>query len=179
MFSKNAIIVLLPIVLAFLAGVVLPFQAASNATVGRVLGHFLWGALVSLIVSVAVIITALIVLRVPVPDFGKALQGPWWLWIGGFLGAIYVGGAASLIPKLGAGGFLLLVVAGQIIASVVVDHFGFMGLTAKPVNIAKIVGVMLILGGVVLVQNASSPKMPTEAVDSAAGRQNAQQNAGH
>lgn len=73
------------------------------------------------------------------------------------LGAIYVAGAAALTPKLGAGGFLLLVVAGQIIASVLVDHFGLMGLATKPINIAKIAGVVLILGGVFLVQSAGIP----------------------
>jgi transporter family-2 protein len=86
----------------------------------------------------------------------KAIQGPWWLWIGGVLGALYVGGAAALTPKLGAGGFLVLVVAGQIIASVLVDHFGLMGLATKPINLAKLAGVVLILGGVFLVQSGGS-----------------------
>jgi transporter family-2 protein len=107
-------------------------------------------------VSSVVVIVALLLLRVPAPDMSKAVQGPWWLWIGGVLGALYVGGAAALTPKLGAGGFLVLVVAGQIIASVLVDHFGLMGLAAKPINLAKLVGVVLILGGVFLVQNGGS-----------------------
>lgn len=71
-----------------------------------------------------------------------------------------------------------MVVAGQITASIVVDHFGLMGLAEKPINLAKIAGVMLILGGVVLVQSASSPKTPTEAVASAASAQNSQHRTG-
>lgn len=70
--------------------------------------------------------------------------------------AIYVVGASALTPKLGAGGFLLLVVAGQITASVLVDHFGLMGLSPKPINFAKLAGVILIFGGVFLVQSAGS-----------------------
>jgi transporter family-2 protein len=154
--GKTAILALIPVSMAFLAGVVLPFQAASNAAVGRALGSPLWGALTSLIVSAIVVIAAVLVMRVPAPDISKALQGSWWLWIGGVLGAIYVVGASALTPKLGAGGFLLLVVAGQITASVLVDHFGLMGLSPKPVNIAKLAGVILIFGGVFLVQSAGS-----------------------
>lgn len=156
MLSKAAILAIIPVGMAFLAGVALPFQAASNAAVGRELGHPLWGALTSLVVSSVVVVAALLLLRVSVPDMSKAVQGPWWLWIGGVLGALYVGGAAALTPKLGAGGFLVLVVAGQIIASVLVDHFGLMGLATKPINLAKLAGVVLILGGVFLVQSGGS-----------------------
>ncbi|ONN71269.1 DMT family transporter [Pseudomonas oryzihabitans] len=154
MFNKVSILALTPVILAFLAGVVLPFQAASNAAMGRTLGHPLWGALTSLVVSAGVIIAALLLLRASPPDFTKVFQGSLWLWIGGVLGAIYVRSAAAITPKLGAGGFLLLVVAGQIVASILVDHFGLMGLTIKPINIAKVMGVLLIFAGVVLVQGA-------------------------
>lgn len=156
MFSKAALLAIIPAGLALLAGVILPFQAASNAAVGRALGHPLWGALTSLLVSTAVVVAALLVLRVSAPHLGKAVQGPWWLWVGGVLGALYVAAAAALTPKLGAAGFLLLVVAGQIITSVVVDHFGLMGLTEKPVNLARVLGVLLIIGGVLLVQGGGA-----------------------
>ena len=134
-----------------LAGAILPFQAASNALVGRLLGHPLWGALVSLAVSVMVVVPALWVLRAPAPAMAQAAVGPWWLWIGGVLGAIYVASAAAVTPRLGAGGFLVCVVAGQIVVSVLVDHFGLMGLGARPVNATRLAGVALILGGVLLV----------------------------
>ncbi len=163
MFSKTLCLLLLPFALALLAGAVLPFQAAANAAVGRALGHWLWGAFTSLTVSSLVVIVALLFLRVPVPDMGKALQGPWWLWIGGVLGAMYVAGAAALIPKLGAAGFLVLVVAGQIITAVLADHFGLMGLGGKPLSLARLVGVALILCGVLMVQGGWSTPAPAGA----------------
>jgi transporter family-2 protein len=167
MFSKTLCLLALPFVLALLAGAVLPFQAAGNAAVGRALGHWLWGAFTSLTVSSLVVIAALLILRVPAPDMGKALQGPWWLWVGGVLGALYVAGAAALTPKLGAAGFLVLVVAGQIITAVLADHFGVMGLGGKPLSLARLAGVVLILCGVLLVQSnwtASSPVSSTADV---------------
>ncbi|MFT0518577.1 DMT family transporter [Pseudomonas faucium] len=159
MSNKTLLLSFLPLLMALFAGAVLPFQAAANATVGRALGHWLWGAFTSLTVSSLVVIAALLILREPMPDLGKALQGPWWLWIGGVLGAFYVAAAAALIPRLGTAGFLVLVVAGQIITSVVVDHFGLMGVPSKPINLARVAGVVLILAGVFLVQGtwASSP----------------------
>ncbi|USS53118.1 DMT family transporter [Pseudomonas kermanshahensis] len=152
MLSKSMVLLGIPVAMALLAGAVLPFQAAGNAAVGRALGHWLWGAFTSLTVSSVVVIAALLIMRVPTPDLGKALQGPWWLWIGGVLGALYVAGAAALTPKLGAAGFLVLVVAGQILTAVIADHFGVMGLGGKPVNLARVAGVVLILCGVFLVQ---------------------------
>jgi len=170
MFSKTMLVLVLPVAMALLAGAVLPFQAAGNAAVGRALGHWLWGAFTSLSVSSLVVIAALVVFRVPAPDMGKALQGPWWLWIGGVLGAMYVAGAAALTHKLGAAGFLVLVVAGQIISAVLADHFGVMGLGGKPLSLARLAGVVLILCGVLLVQgnwaagplasNAAAAKQP-------------------
>lgn len=156
MFSKAAALALIPAGTALLAGAVLPFQAASNAALGRLLGHPLWGALTSLMVSAVVVVIALLVLRVSAPEIGKALQGSWWLWIGGVLGALYVGSAAAITPQLGASGFLLLVVAGQIVASVLVDHFGLVGLASKPITFARLAGVVLIFAGVLLVQGVGS-----------------------
>ncbi|HYQ55155.1 MAG TPA: DMT family transporter [Pseudomonas sp.] len=159
MSNKTLLLAFLPLLMALIAGAVLPFQAAGNAAVGRALGHWLWGAFTSLTVSSLVVIAALLILRVPMPDLGKALQGPWWLWIGGVLGALYVAGAAALIPRLGTAGFLVLVVAGQILTSVIVDHFGLMGVTSKPISFVRVAGVVLILAGVFLVQGswATSP----------------------
>lgn len=160
MFSKTVLLALMPTAMAFMAGAVIPVQAASNSTVGRALGHPLWAALTSLSLSTVVIIIALLVLRISAPDINKALQGSWWFWTGGILGAFYVGSAAALIPQLGAAGFLVLVVAGQILVSIVLDHFGLMGLTQRPVSLPRIVGIVLILGGVLLVQYTPGAAKP-------------------
>src|SRR5256885_11935115 len=56
-----------------------------------------------------VVVPALWVLRAPAPAMAQAAVGPWWLWIGGVLGAIYVASAAAVTPRLGAGGFLVCV----------------------------------------------------------------------
>ncbi len=159
MFSKTALLALAPTGLALLAGAGLPFQAASNAQMGRALGHPLWGALVSLLVSLMVVVPALWALRAPTPAVARAMQGPGWLWIGGVIGALYVASAAALTPRLGAAGFLVCVVAGQMVAAVLADHYGLMGLTPKAMDWQRWAGVALVLGGVWLIQGggAQSP----------------------
>lgn len=152
MFLKTFVISLIPAAIAFIAGALLPFQVSSNAAVGKALGHPLWGALVSLAVSTLVLVPLLWVFKVPTPRVSTALAGPWWLWIGGIFGAIYVLSATALTPKLGAAGFIVLVVAGQMIASILVDQWGLMGLAPRPVTLARFAGVVCIVVGAVLIQ---------------------------
>ena len=160
MLNKAALLAAAPFGLALLAGAALPFQASSNASLGRTLGHPLWGAMVSLVVSLLVIIPTLWVVNAPAPTLAPALRGPWWLWIGGVVGAVYVCGATVLIPSLGAAGFLVCVVAGQMVTAVLSDHHGWMGLAEKPVTLTRLAGVALILLGVLLVHGLGNRQPP-------------------
>ena len=157
------ILALVPAAMAFFAGAVLPFQATSNGAIGKALGHPLWGAIVSLTVSALVLVPLLCLLIVPAPRIGTALQAPWWVWIGGVLGAVYVASAAAFAPKLGAGGFIVLVVAGQMIAAVIVDHFGLMNVTPRPISLARLAGVAFILAGALFIQYGGSIKSASVA----------------
>lgn len=165
MFSKTILLSLVPVAMALLAGAFLPFQATLNGAMGKTLGHPLWGAMVSLAVSAIVLLPLLWVFNVPAPRLTSALQGPWWLWIGGIFGALYVVSATAYAPKLGAGSFLVLVVASQMIVALAVDHFGLMGLTPRPASLVRFVGVALILAGAVLIQQPG--KLATEITASA------------
>lgn len=143
---------LLPLAVALLAGAVVPFQAGSNAALGRALGHPLWATVASLLVSLLVVLPVLIGMRAGAPDLGAAIRGPWWLWIGGIAGVAYITAALVLTPRLGAANFIVCVVAGQVVASLFIDHFGLMGLAAKPANLTRVAGVALIVAGMLVVQ---------------------------
>ena len=160
MFSKAFLLTLFPATMALLAGAALPFQAIINGMMGKTLGHPLWGAIVSLAVSALVLLPLLWVFNVSAPRLGNALQGPWWLWIGGILGAAYVVCATAYAPKLGAGNFLVLVVTSQMISALAVDHFGLMGLTPRPATLGRIAGVAFILLGAVLIQMPGKTAAP-------------------
>lgn len=146
----------IPMGIALLAGAAIPFQAASNAMVGRALGHPLWATVASLTVSMLMVVPVLLVLRVPAPNLAAALQAPAWGWLGGVAGVIYVTAALMLTPRLGAGTFIVAVVAGQVIVSMLIDHYGWMGLPMRPVTWVRLAGIALILGGMAMVAMAGS-----------------------
>lgn len=157
-----------PMAVALLAGAAVPFQAASNAALGRTLGHPLWATVASLLVSMLLVLPALMALRVPAPNLATALQGPWWLWLGGVAGVAYITAALVLTPKLGAASFIVCVIAGQMLVSLLIDHFGLMGLAAKPVGLGRLAGVGLILVGMLVVQASSMAKPAATAAPAAA-----------
>lgn len=138
--------------IALLSGAMIPFQAGTNAMMGRGLGHPLWATVVSLVVSLVVIVPLLWGMRAPMPNLGAALQGPWWQWIGGVFGVIYITAALILAPRVGAANFIVGVVAGQMLASLLIDHFGLVGLPARPATLVRAVGLGLILLGIVVMQ---------------------------
>lgn len=137
---------------ALIAGALVPFQAGSNAVLGRALGHPLWATGASLFISMIVLLPVLLVMRAPAPTLHQATSLPLWAWFGGIAGVIYISAALILTPKLGATSFIVCVIAGQLIASLLIDHFGLMGLPVKTANIGRIGGVLLIFAGMLMVQ---------------------------
>ena len=71
--------------------------------------------------------------------------------IGGVLGACYVSCVLVTVRTLGAGGIVAATVAGQLGMSVLIDHFGLLGLDKDPVSPMKVLGVLLLAGGTLLV----------------------------
>ncbi len=74
------------------------------------------------------------------------------MWTGGIYGLIYIALAVYLIPRIGSAATIALIIAGQLIASVLFDHFGVLGIIRRPLDLGKIVGVVLLLAGVVMIR---------------------------
>ncbi|WP_440974172.1 DMT family transporter [Pseudomonas koreensis] len=138
--------------LAAFAGAVVPFQSAINSNLARGLGHPLWATLASLVVSVLVLLPVILALRLPLPSLGFISKAPLWMWAGGAFGVCFVALAVMLLPKLGASGFVALALAGQVIASMLLDHFGLFGLVEKQLTVSRVLGALLLIGGVGLIQ---------------------------
>jgi len=140
------------ILLAFVAGFCLPTQAGINTQLN------LWSqsAILAATISFAVGTTGLFVyslcLRIPWPAVDTILRHPWWIWTGGLLGAFLVASTVVLAPRLGAASMIALIVGGQMTASLVLDHFGWLGYQLHPISGLRILGVFLLTGGVVLIR---------------------------
>jgi transporter family-2 protein len=136
--------------ITLLAGAGLPLQAGINAQLIRWAGHAITSALVSFAVGTACLAVVALASRVPWP---AALAGaPAWAWMGGPIGAVFVAAAAVLAPKLGAAFFVGVVVAGQMVASILLDHFGVLGFARHPVSAMRLVGALLLVAGVALIR---------------------------
>ncbi|MFK7160046.1 DMT family transporter [Marinospirillum sp. MEB164] len=147
---------------AVIAGALVPFQAGSNAELGRVLGHPLWATLVSLLVSMLVVIPILLAIQAPLPALGAIKNLPVWAWLGGVAGVIYISSALILVPRFGATSFIVCVIAGQLITSLLLDYHGWLNLPVREISIGRMLGVILVLVGMVMVQWFSPPLMPPQ-----------------
>ncbi|MCK1789612.1 DMT family transporter [Pseudomonas violetae] len=145
------------LLLAVIAGAVVPFQSAINANLTRGLGHPLWATLASLVVSVLVLLPIILALRLPLPSLAFIAKAPLWMWAGGAFGVCFISLALMLLPKLGASGFIALALAGQVVASLLLDHFGWFGLVERHMTLPRVMGAVLLIAGVVVIQFSSTP----------------------
>jgi transporter family-2 protein len=134
-------------------GAFLALQAPTNAMLARGVGSPVNAALISFLVGSAGLAVAAVLLQVR-PDAGAVRALPWWAWLGGLYGAVLVAAMAFAAPKIGVAAALTLLVAGQFVMALALDHFGAMGLVVRRVNLPKVLGLVLIAAGVLLVRRA-------------------------
>jgi len=88
------------------------------------------------------------------PDLTAARALPWYAWIGGVYGVVFVVAATWAVPRMGVATTVTLMVAGQLIVSLVLDHFGAFGVPKQPINLGRIAGIGLVIAGVILARRS-------------------------
>ena len=137
--------------LALSAGVVLIVQVGLNSALRDALGSTVMAALMSFGVGSAALLAFLLLARTPWPGRAQLLAVPGWAWLGGVLGAFYVVSTIIAGPRLGAAALLALVVLGQLATSLLVDHFGWLGFPQHPLTPLRLLGALLLFGGMLLI----------------------------
>jgi len=138
--------------LAILLGAALTTQVATNTQLGKALGNAYIPAAVNMASGLILTVILTWALTSAWPSRDMIREAPWYVWpAGGILGVVYLTGAILLAPKLGAGDLVALILAGQIIFSVLLDHFGWFGFAQHPAGIARLAGCGLIIAGAFLV----------------------------
>lgn len=138
--------------LALIIGLIVPLQSAvNNQLKGVIGGSTLLAALLSF--SIGTLTLALIALLSGQKWAGLANLGnaSWWMLTGGLMGALFVFGTTLLAPKIGVAAMVSLIISGQIIASLLFDRFGILGLPVREIGSLRILGAVLIAAGVLLV----------------------------
>ncbi len=140
------------ILIVILVGTLPPTQAGVNATLSQYHGHPLWGALTNTLVASLTLGLAVVILRVPAAGLRSLAEAPAWSWLGGLMGATMVLSAIILAPRLGAAAYVCAMVVGTVTASILIDHFGWVGFAEHPATTWRVLGGALVISGMVLVQ---------------------------
>jgi bacterial/archaeal transporter family-2 protein len=141
--------------LAFAAGVVLIVQVGVNTTLRDALGAPAVAALVSFLIGSIALVAFILLSRTTWPPREQWGATPWWAWFGGILGAFYVVSTIIAGPRLGAAALLALIVLGQLATSLLVDHFGWLGFPQHSITPLRLLGALLLFGGMLLIVHRS------------------------
>ena len=139
-------------ILALLSGFCLAIQPAVNGHLGIGISSGIQAALISFLIGTILLIAINVILK-QMTSVKMAFQkkAPWWFYMGGFFGALYVFFALVITPEIGTGAFVIFVVIGQMIVSLLIDNYGLLRSRVRKVSMIQIIGliVMLIGAGIV------------------------------
>jgi bacterial/archaeal transporter family-2 protein len=134
-----------------IAGVSFVFQQAVNSNLRVEISSPWWAGFISYLGGTIVMLLAALALREPL-SFASASATSAMSWTGGIFGAIYIAISILMLPKLGAATVLALLVAGQMIGSIVFDHYGLLGVPVHSITLSRILGALLLMAGVLLIR---------------------------
>lgn len=142
---------LLPVALAVLAGIIIAAQGPIYARMTQGLGHPLNTTLLAFVTASVALVALHLVTRTAFPSLVQVKALPLWVWVGGVLGICVVLLSIAAVPRLGAAGYIVAVIAGQLTASLIFDQSGAFGLGLRPITWQAVAGVALIGAGATLV----------------------------
>jgi transporter family-2 protein len=139
--------------LALVAGAMMPTQAATNNKMAVFLNDSpILAAFISFFVGTVALFVYAVASGASLGSLALAKNATPIAWIGGLLGAFFVTATVTLVPRLGVAMTFSLIIAGQMIVTLVIDHFGLLGVPMKEISLARIGGILLITAGVVLIR---------------------------
>ena len=138
--------------LTAVTGSILPIQAGINSRLSRVGGGAVIAAFISFLTGTLVLALYIFISRKENFQWTGLKSAPLWLFTGGLIGAFYVAVITFIVPSLGTTLTFALVIAGQLLAAVIIDHFGWLGMATREITAGRIVGVLLLIAGVVLIR---------------------------
>ena len=138
--------------LVALGGAGLTMQMAWNSRLRASTGS----PVLTTIISVIVTLLSLVLVwasgatpRGSIPAFASL---PRWAWFGGVFAGYYLVASLIAIPRLDAAAVFSLVIAGQMIAALVLDSTGAYGLSQISLSPSRLLGAVLLFAGTALIQ---------------------------
>jgi bacterial/archaeal transporter family-2 protein len=140
------------LILAIIAGMMMPTQGAINTRLATYVDSPISAAFISFAVGTIALFIYLIATGVPLSSLANAKDAPPIALTGGILGAFFVSAVAASVPRLGVAMTFSLAIAGQMLITLFLDHFGFLGIPVKEISLVRVLGVTLITIGVILIR---------------------------
>ena len=140
------------IFLAIFAGMAMPTQGVVNSKLAGYVDSPVSAAFISFAVGTVALFVYMLLTGVPLSGLASSKNAPLVAWIGGFLGAFFVTVMATVVPKIGVALAFSLAIGGQMLVTLLIDHFGWLGVPEKPINLYRVLGAAMITIGVVLIR---------------------------
>lgn len=137
--------------LALITGALIPIQAATNAAFSKSIGNPITTGIMVFVVGFFSMLIVSVTMRGSVPTMQQLSAAPWYGYAGGVIVATYVAMITILVPHIGVGTAIALIVTGQIICAVIIDHFGLFNVQVRPIDLSRFTGILLMIAGIYLV----------------------------
>ncbi|MGI4875957.1 MAG: DMT family transporter [Janthinobacterium lividum] len=138
-------------IVIIVAGVLNGLQTGMNAQLNKSVGNTIMAAPIVYLAGLGAMLVAAPFLGFRFSDYSRLAATPWWAYLGGICGAVFIYAMLSSTQKVGAGVFMAITVTASVVTSVALDHFGALGIDQHPAGLWRLVGVALMLGGVGLI----------------------------
>ena len=142
------------IIIVLLAGAVLPLQVGLNHKMGKAIAGPEYASFISFLVGAIALMAYLVIIRQDLGTITQSTSQPWYVWLAGILGAFYVTTVIIMAPLLGIALTFGLIVTGQMLVSVLLDHFGLLGMQVRPINWSRILGMLFLIAGVIIIRKS-------------------------
>ena len=133
-------------------GAAIAVQALANSRLRVALGTPVWAAIAQFIVGLAALVAIALLTRQPAPDTEGLSRMPWWGWVGGAVGALFIVVSIVLTPRLGTALTLATITVGQLLAALVLDHYGLLGAPVVRLSLPRVLGAACLLAGIALMR---------------------------
>lgn len=140
--------------LPIFAGIAITVQSGINSQLRASIQHPVMAAFISFLVGTVVLALLLLFSKETLPELGQYSSVKWYQYTGGLLGAFVVTITLIAVSQIGAANMFILIIAGQLTTAVVMDHFGVLGVKENPINLQKLIGILLVVCGAYIVNRA-------------------------
>lgn len=142
---------LLLILVSLLTGALIPIQATSNAALSKAVGNPVVTAFLVLLLALVSVFVYLLLSRTTIPTWAAFRTSPTYGYVGGWIVAFYIVVITFITPRLGVGASIGLIITGQLLGAVAIDHFGLFDTVKRSIDFNRLTGTLFMIAGIYLV----------------------------